>query len=118
MVAGSVRVLVDGFMGIRETHTLTGKSINIRGGDLRFRIVATRIAVAHVIRENDHDIRLLLGSADHGEGKYSHKNSNQGRHVLMGFGWAVKGAYLASGKPLARSSCNSSRIATRSGFPL
>ncbi len=46
-----------GSMGIGESHPLGGESVDVRCGDLGAGVVAAGVALAHVIDENDDDMR-------------------------------------------------------------
>lgn len=45
-------------MGIRKTHAFFCQFVQVRGGDLRFRIVAAKVTVAQVVSENKYNIRF------------------------------------------------------------
>ena len=61
-----------GRMSIGEPHPFPGQSVDMGRRDFRFRVVATGIAIAHVIREQDEDVRFIgrlgrIGSVQRGQ---------------------------------------------------
>jgi hypothetical protein len=43
-------------MRIGEAHAFAREAVNVRRGDLRLRIEAARVAVAHVVNEEEEDV--------------------------------------------------------------
>jgi len=46
-------------MGIGEQHPFAGEPVDVRRHDLRLRVVGGAIAVTHVVREDDEDVRFF-----------------------------------------------------------
>ena len=52
-------------MSVRESHAGIGKGVQVRSFNVRFWIVGGDVPVSHVVREDEHDMRLVSG--DEGE---------------------------------------------------
>lgn len=48
-------------MGIGEYYTVGGHLVDVTGLDMRVFVVGGDISIAHIIGEDENDVRLLLG---------------------------------------------------------
>jgi hypothetical protein len=55
-------------VGVGETHTFGGETADVRRRNLRVRVVGEQIPVAHVIHEDDDDVRGAGGQGRAGRG--------------------------------------------------
>ena len=79
-------------VGVGETHALGGEAVDVRGRDLRLRVVGAQVAVAHVIDEDDDDVRGAGGQGRAGRGYRQQREQQvaeswqEGRDDLRGMG--------------------------------
>jgi hypothetical protein len=45
-------------VGVGKPHPLAGKTVHVGGRDFRGRILADRIAIAHIVGHHEHDIGM------------------------------------------------------------
>ena len=50
-----------GGVGVGEKHPLAGEPVDVGSDDLRLRVVGAAVAVTHVVRQDDDDVRFLGG---------------------------------------------------------
>ena len=48
-------------VSVGESEALLRQGINMRRGDFGCGVVAIRITIAHIINQNDHDVRVFGG---------------------------------------------------------
>ena len=49
-------------VGIRKKHPLLGQPVEVGRGDFRLGVIAGEVSVTQVVRENENDVRMGLGS--------------------------------------------------------